>query len=60
MSHDGFMDQDLDQQMDGRMQGKNTPNSTGKTKNGAPGGIHKMIDVDELPVNGRAVPLSNR
>ena len=54
------MDQDLEQQMDGRMLGKNTPISTSRVKNGAPGGVHKMIDVDKLPVNGRALPLSNR
>ena len=60
LSHDGFIDQDLDQQMDGRILGKNAAISTSRIKNGAPGGVHKMIDVGELPVNGRALPLSNR
>ena len=46
--------------MDGRIMGKNTPISTSRVKNGAPGAVQKMIDIDELPVNGRALPLSNR
>ena len=53
-------EQDLEQEMDGRLLAKNTPNSTNRNRNIPPVGVNKMIDVDELPVNGRAVPLSNR
>ena len=60
LSNDAYMEQDLEQEMDGRLLVKNTPNSTNRNRNIPPVGVNKMIDIDELPVNGRALPLSNR
>jgi len=54
------MEQDLEQEMDGRLLAKNTPNSNNRNRNIPPVGVNKMIDIHELPVHGRALPLSNR
>ena len=60
LSHEAYIDQELEQRIDGKMLGKNTPNSSNRNRGIPSGGVPKMIDVDELPVNGRALPLSNR
>ena len=50
----------VEQRLDAKASGKNGNSSSGRNRNVAAGGLPKMIDVDELPVNGRALPLSSR
>ena len=60
MSKEEYINQQLEQRLDGKSFGKVGTNSSGRNRNIPSGGVHKMIDVDELPVNGRALPLSSR
>ena len=65
LNKEGYLNQqqlEFDQRYDQKISGKGNLGSSGRNRNGAVGQgmMPKMIDVDELPVNGRAVPLSNR
>ena len=64
LNKEGYLNQqqlEFDQRYDHKISGKGSMGSSGRSKNGVGQGMMpKMIDVDELPVNGRAVPLSSR
>ena len=60
LSKEEYINQQLEQRLDGKTFGKVVTNSSSRNRNIPSGGVQKMIDVDELPVNGRALPLSSR
>ena len=65
LNKEGYLNQqqmEFDQKYENKISGKGNLGSSGRNRNGVldQGMMPKMIDVDELPVNGRAVPLSNR
>ena len=60
LSKEEYINQQLEQRLDGKSFGKVATNSSSRSRNIPSGGVQKMIDVDELPVNGRALPLSSR
>ena len=60
LSKEEYINQQLEQRLDGKSFGKGSTGPSGRNRTVQSGGGHKMIDVDELPVNGRALPLSSR
>ena len=58
LSKEAYLNQQ--QQLEQRFESKSGKGALSTGHRNISIGVQKMIDVDELPVNGRAVPLSSR